>query len=464
MPDPEAQVLARAIDGLPLALATAGAYLRQSPISFADYLRNYEQKWNLLQRVARELPEYRERTLYTTWDLSFAQIKRQDPCAASLLTLLAYFDNQEGWYELLAAGRDREKPSWFEELVSDRLIFEGAMRTLVDFCLVEVHVETGSYGLHTCVHDWTLDALNRPIDHSQYALAFDRVVSMVSDIDLDSVSTVTNRRRLAAHAIRLDHDRFQTLLREDSWTLHRYSDLETVALLLQTQNKFENAERMYLRALAGYEKALEPDHPDTLLVVQNLGLLYHDRGQIKQAEEMWTRALAGYEKALEPDHPDTLLVVQNLGLLYHGRGQIKQAEETWTRALTGYEKALEPDHPDTLRVVQSLGELYHGRGQIKQAEEMWTRVLAGYEKALEPDHPDTLRVVQSLGELYHGRGQIKQAEEMWTRALAGYEKALEPDHPDTLRVVQSLGELYHGRGQIKQAEEMWTRVLAGYEK
>jgi tetratricopeptide (TPR) repeat protein len=288
MPDLEAQVLARRMDGLPLALATAGAYLRQSPISFADYLRSYEQKWNILQRVARELPEYRERTLYTTWDLSFAQIKRQDPRAASLLTFLAYFDNQEVWYELLAAGQDRERPSWFEELVSDRLIFEGAMRTLVDFCLVEVHVETGSYGLHTCVHDWTLDALNRPIDHSQYALAFNSVVSIVSGIDFDSISTVMNRRRLATHAIRLDHDRFQTLLREDGWTLHIYSDLETLAFFLQAQNKFENAKRMYLRALAGYGKTLEPDHPAKLRVVQNLGLLYHGRGQIKKAEEMWT--------------------------------------------------------------------------------------------------------------------------------------------------------------------------------
>src|SRR5271163_3887883 len=104
-----------------------------------------------------------------------------------------------------------------------------------------------------------------------------------------------------------------------------------------------------------------------------------------------------YEKALEPDHPDTLRVVQNLGLLYHGRGQIKQAEEMWTRALAGYEKALEPEHLDTLRVVQNLGSLYYGRGQIKQAEEMWTRALAGYEKALEPEHLDTLRVVQNLG-------------------------------------------------------------------
>ena len=64
-----------------------------------------------------------------------------------------------------------------------------------------------------------------------------------------------------------------------------------------------------MRALAGYEKALEPDHPDTLRVIHNLGVLYRQRGQIDEAEKMLKRSLAGYEKALEPDYPDTLRVI-----------------------------------------------------------------------------------------------------------------------------------------------------------
>src|SRR5436190_8382333 len=88
----------------------------------------------------------------------------------------------------------------------------------------------------------------------------------------------------------------------------------------------------------------------------------------------------------EPDHPQTLGLIQNLGMLYHGRGQFEKAERMWKRALIGYEKMLEPDHPDTLKVVQNLGILYYGRGQFKEAERMLKRALAGYEKALEPDH------------------------------------------------------------------------------
>ena len=123
----------------------------------------------------------------------------------------------------------------------------------------------------------------------------------------------------------LSHNGFSST--EDA--ILRASLLNRAACFMHVQGKFEEAEVMGKRALAGYEKALEPDHPDTLRVVQNLGSLYHGRGKVEEAEVMWKRALAGYEKALEPDHPDTLLVVQNLGSLYHGRGKVEEERNFW---------------------------------------------------------------------------------------------------------------------------------------
>jgi len=153
-------------------------------------------------------------------------------------------------------------------------------------------------------------------------------------------------------------------------------------------------------------------------VVQNLGLLYYSCGKLDEAETMLKRTLAGYEKALEPEHLDTLRVVQNLGLLYHSRGKLDEAETMWKRALAGFEKALGPEHQNTLNLLQSLGVLYHGRGKFSEAEAMWKRALAGCEKALGLEHQKTLEVVQNLGMLYHGRGKLSEAEQ------AGYEKAL----------------------------------------
>jgi hypothetical protein len=48
--DVDAISLAEVLDGLPLALATAGAYLDQAPAtSLSDYLRLYKASWLKLQ-------------------------------------------------------------------------------------------------------------------------------------------------------------------------------------------------------------------------------------------------------------------------------------------------------------------------------------------------------------------------------------------------------------------------------
>ena len=48
-----------------------------------------------------------------------------------------------------------------------------------------------------------------------------------------------------------------------------------------------------MRALAGYEQALGPDHTSTLVTVNNLGLLYYDQGKLAEAEQLYVRALEG---------------------------------------------------------------------------------------------------------------------------------------------------------------------------
>ncbi|KAF4924462.1 Kinesin light chain 3 [Colletotrichum fructicola] len=57
--DPDATVLAKKLDGLPLALATAGAYLYQVVTSCREYLEIYEKAWLRLQEESPELMDYK---------------------------------------------------------------------------------------------------------------------------------------------------------------------------------------------------------------------------------------------------------------------------------------------------------------------------------------------------------------------------------------------------------------------
>ena len=146
-----ARQLARRLDGFPLALATAGAFLKQSSFSFSKYLQQYEAKWQVTAGPVHELPDYRTRTLYTTWNLSLVHIERQMPQAAKLLAFLAYLDHQDIWYDLLRVGLGIDRPQWFTDLTKNEFLFEQAMTTLARYYLVEGHHQAGSYSLHVCV-------------------------------------------------------------------------------------------------------------------------------------------------------------------------------------------------------------------------------------------------------------------------------------------------------------------------
>lgn len=66
--------LVQRLRGLPLALVTAGMYLRQTNESAHDYLEAYETHWQELSDNAEELLEYEDRTLFSTWNLSLAHV------------------------------------------------------------------------------------------------------------------------------------------------------------------------------------------------------------------------------------------------------------------------------------------------------------------------------------------------------------------------------------------------------
>ncbi len=346
-----------------------------------------------------ELPDYPSRTLYTTWDLSFTQIKQQNARAAKLLTFLAYFDRQDIWYSLLHAAQGADRPPWFLELISDKFLFESAMRTLTRYCLVEAHHRTGSYSLHVCVHDWTLNSLNRDIDSSQYWLAFDCVASHVRFEDWENLSALSYRR-LTPHAVRLAHERFQQAGAQQEWLQNELTGAEVIGQLLYRQIQYKAAERMCLRVLSRREEAWGPEHTSTLDTVNNLGILYADQGKMAEAEEMYVRALRGQEKAWGPEHTSTLSTVNNLGILYADQGKMAEAEEMYVRALRGYEKAWGPEHTSTLDTVNNLGVLYADQGKMAEAEEMYVRALRGYEKAVGKDRARAQIIARNLQGLH----------------------------------------------------------------
>lgn len=219
MLDPDAVKLAEELDGLPLALATAGAYLCQLAVGCSVYLRLYQASWSKLQRSSPELSSYEDRTLYSTWQISFQHVERRNELSAKLLRLWAYFDNKDLWFELLRHG-DSEDPEWIRELTKDELSFYDAVRVLSDHGLVEVdnssqeRIESRGYSVHGCVHSWSIHVLNQEWDYELARIAVKFVALHVPEEE--DVKPWPTQRRLLQHAARCSYIMLNSLLREDS--------------------------------------------------------------------------------------------------------------------------------------------------------------------------------------------------------------------------------------------------------
>jgi tetratricopeptide (TPR) repeat protein len=283
--------LAKELDGLPLALATAGAYLDQVATSFADYLRLYKACWLKLQHTSPELNSYEDRALYSTWQLSLDHIKRQNELSARLLQLWAYFDNQDIWFELLQHSIS-DGPEWFSQLTEDELSFNQAVRVLCDHGLAEADisseesgVESKGYSMHSCVHSWTIHFLNQEWDVGMAGLALECVGSHVPD--RTARNAWVTQRRLVRHAVRCWYVVESGMVNEDgiAWVL------DSLGNLYLDQGKLGEAEKMFERALQGREKVLGSEHTSTLDTVNNLGILYRNLGKLGEAEKMYERAL-----------------------------------------------------------------------------------------------------------------------------------------------------------------------------
>jgi tetratricopeptide (TPR) repeat protein len=470
MTDAAAVALARKLDGLPLALSTAGAYLMQVSTSWRQYLQDYESVWDQLQKLSPQLLTYENRAMYSTWNISFESIRRQSESAAMLLRLWAFFGNEDLWYELLRKellwqGGMEDGPQWFRDLTETRLAFDQTMRVLCSHGLVEPHSttaqtrsESSGYSVHACVHSWMIHVLNGPDEQDLAALAMKCTSLHVPEHEIPEYWLI--ERRLLPHA-----DRCRQLLGEVDDESRAWMS-SSLGFFYMGQGRYKEAEAMLERTLEGCEKVWGPAHSWTLDAVTNLGTTYLKRGRYKEAETMLERALEGYEKAWGhgPEHTSTLDTVNNLGLVYFDQGRYKEAEAMYERALKGYEKVQGPGHTSTFNTVNNLGCLYTDQGRYTEAEAMYERALKGYEKAWGLEHALTLNTVNNLGCLYVDQGRYKEAEAMYERALEGKEKVWGLEHTSTLDTVNNLGLLYADQGQHKEAETMYKRALEGKEK
>jgi tetratricopeptide (TPR) repeat protein len=122
-------------------------------------------------------------------------------------------------------------------------------------------------------------------------------------------------------------------------------------------------------------------------------------------------------RVLGPEHPGTLLTINNLTWNLELEGRYAEAEKFEHEALDVERRVLGPEHPDTLRTNGNLAITLSGEGHYAEAERIEREVLSTSRRVLGPEHPDTARTMYNLACLAALQGRRDEAFSLLREAV-----------------------------------------------
>lgn len=452
-----AQQVYNLLDGLPLALDQAAAYIDETQIGFQDYLDLYATHHTaLLQTCESGSEKQYPFSVATTWLLSFERIESLNSAAADLLRLLAFL-HPDSIPDVLLTTASPELGDSLNQAISNPLHFNTLVGVLRRFSLIRRNPETKTLALHRLVQTVLIDAMS---EEARYTWA-ERTLRAVNRA-FPSGEFLT----WSACQLYLPHTQACAAIVE-RWQIE---SLEAAHLFsragsyLNERGHYTASERLLRLSLAINEKKLPCNHPDLARSLHDLGVLYQELEQHERAEPLLKRAFAIRELVLPPDHPDLATSYNCMGLLYTARGKYEQAEPLLQKALESRLKAFGPIHAEVAESLNELAMLYDMLGNYELAERFYRSTVTTLEQLPGSPHPLLAVAYNNIAKFYSEHGKYAEAEPLFHQSLTIAEQVLGLDHPKVVIGLNNLAGLYLQQGKNIEAESLLLDTLKRAEQ
>jgi serine/threonine protein kinase/tetratricopeptide (TPR) repeat protein len=221
--------------------------------------------------------------------------------------------------------------------------------------------------------------------------------------------------------------------------------------------------RQQERALALRRQVLVPDHPDTLISMNNLAVAYGDAGRLPDALALCEETLKRRQAKFGPDHPDTLTSMNNLAMAYLDAGRLTDALPLHEETLKRRQAKLGSDHPDTLTSMNNLAMAYRDAGRFADRLSLFEETLKRRQAKLGADHHLTLSSMNNLAMAYGDAGRLTDALPLYEEMMKRSEAKLGADHHLTLYSMNNLAMAYRDAGRHADALPLFEKALNGFK-
>ena len=308
--------LIKELDSIPLAITQAAAYISaKSPrLTISRYLQPLRHsEANSTSLLSQDEVDLRRdpsvpNPVIRTWSLSLAQVKKENPAAAQLLSQMCMLDRQ-GIPDFL-----------FCEDGQLSLSFEENIGTLIQFSFVKEAQELGTFYIHRLVQLVTKAWLNS--NGGPGKIQADVLDLILQHHPRTVCGNLNKCQILAPHAdtvLNYDYISQQSLSR-----LGRL--LRVSACVLLVYDKPDVALKRLQRAIETEKSLADPDQSAIVEDIHHIANTYVKQDQLDEAEKYYAQAIETGITQLGIDHIDTLWTKNSLARdVYNRNGRYTKA-------------------------------------------------------------------------------------------------------------------------------------------
>ena len=499
-----ADVLAKRLGDLPLAIAQAAGTARNKDLSLARYLQRLDSRGEELV-IRHNLGD--EYTVDTVKALLMAvtdtieglegNTKETAQRQLGALALLAESGVPTRWLDPTVEQLDDDaSPNTQQDTDEDA---HDALTELIHRSIVQQSTD----GSTTMLHRLQAQVLRESWDKVEYAQARESAVSLLGAVDIDkfrrsdtesrrretldliealraigeqtysrsllserSISTILKHTLPHAHYLGLDYEVLSlgatiALICE----IFGYEHPDTISLRFhfaescQSAGKIGDAITLYQEVLSTSQQVLGPSHQSTLAALNGLSCAYFSAGHLTVAIPIFEQVLSARIKVLGPDHPDTLRTRGNLAVALHNVGDLDNAIALQEQVVSESRRILGPHHTDAFTFAINLADTYHSARRLDDAIQYYEELSTEASNYLGYNHPITLTVLNNLASVYESAEMFDSAIALYEEVVALRTRFIGPNHIDTLTSRSNLAGGYESVGRLDEAIALYEQIL-----
>src|SRR6185312_534006 len=399
----QACTLARILDGLPLALEQAAAYIAHHQLTFSEYLEIWEkERESVLEWHDKNQMDY-PASVAATWQTTFRQLS---PTAATILRLTAYLAPDPIPLDMFEEGADiiEEGVNLLSEESGQQAKFKPVREGIAELAAYSLATrEDRTFTVHRMVQEVLRARILAKWRQEWIELAL-RLVDDFSSPESWDVRTWPVWNLLRPHAAVMVRYADESRIAQPTSQI-----MNDLGQYLKAKGLYAEAEPLIRRACAIYEDA-SASSPEVATCLIYLAELLYDTNRLSEAEPLMRQALRIDEELLGKNHPSVARDLSNLAWLLKTTNRLAEAEPLIVRALKIDEESLGTDHPKVAIRLNNLAHLLQTTNRLVEAEPLIRRALKIDEDSFGQYHPEVAIDLNNLARLLQGTNRLADAE------------------------------------------------------